>query len=149
MKLDLQKRLAAKVAKVGVGRTSLDPARTADIKEAITKADIRSLIKQGVIKILPARSPSRVRAKARHEKRKKGQARGHGRRKGTAGARIGKKRVWINKIRSQRRLLKGLLIAEKISKTNYRMLYMKAKSGAFRNRTHLMFYVKQNNLLKK
>lgn len=148
MQLSLQKRLAAQVAKVSPSRISFDPARLADIKEAITKADIRALIKQDVIKILPAKSPSRVRARARHIQRKKGRQRGHGKRKGAKGARRGKKELWINKIRPQRRLLKGLLEGQKITKQTYKKIYKKAKGGFFRDRGHLLFYLKQNKLLK-
>src|SRR3989344_3641132 len=51
MDLRKQKELAAEVAKVGVYKIVLDPARYEDLKEAITKADIRALIKDGAITI--------------------------------------------------------------------------------------------------
>jgi len=44
MKLNLQKRLAAQILKCSEKRIQLDTTRLSDIKEAITKADIKSLI---------------------------------------------------------------------------------------------------------
>ena len=41
MKLSNQKRMAAEVLKVGESKVIFDPKRTKEIKEAITKADIR------------------------------------------------------------------------------------------------------------
>ena len=46
----LQKRLAAQVLKVGQSKVWLDPEHLKEIKEAITKADIRKLIMKGWIK---------------------------------------------------------------------------------------------------
>ena len=42
--LNVQKRLAAQILKCGRNRVRFDPDRLEDIKEAITKTDIRSLI---------------------------------------------------------------------------------------------------------
>ncbi len=143
-----QKRLAAKVADVGIGKISLDQSRVDDIKEAITKADVRSLIKQGAIKVKKSKIPSRHRARKRGIQKKKGRQRGEGKRKGRFGARAPKKREWINKIRLLRRTLNVMKDKEQISRKDYRMLYSKAKGGFFRNRAHLIFYIKQNNLFR-
>lgn len=149
MKLNLQKRLAAKIAKAGVDRVHIEPDRVADVKEAITKSDIRSLIAQGAITIRPIKFPSRHRARKRHLQRKKGRQRGDGRRKGAAKARSPAKREWINTIRAQRRLLTELKSTNRIDHITYRNIYAKARGGFFRDRRHLMFYLKQNNLLKE
>ena len=47
--LDVQRRLAAQILKCGENRIRFDLERLEDIKEAITKTDIRSLINNGVI----------------------------------------------------------------------------------------------------
>ena len=146
--LKLQKRLTAEVAGVGLDRISFDPSRSKDIKEAITKADIRALISDGAIKILPVKRPARHRARARHLQRKKGRQRGDGRRKGTAKARTPKKRLWINTIRAQRSLLKYLREKKKITPQTFRKVYKKANGGEFRSKTHMMFFLKRNNLIK-
>ena len=49
----LQKRLAAHILKVGKSRVWLDPTKFKDIDAAITKVDIRKLIKKGYVKALP------------------------------------------------------------------------------------------------
>ena len=47
--LDVQRRLAAQILKCGENRIKFDPDSLEDIKEAITKTDIRSLINNGLI----------------------------------------------------------------------------------------------------
>jgi large subunit ribosomal protein L19e len=149
MNLQIQKVLAAKVAKAGLDRVVLNPARYDEIKEAITRADIRALIKSDAIKILPIRRPSKHRARARAAQRKKGRQRGQGTRKGAKYAREPHKRVWINKIRMLRRTLKNLKIQGKLEASTYKDLYAKSKGGFFRDRGHMMFYIESNKLLKQ
>lgn len=56
MSLSNQRRLAAEVLGVGETRVWIDPTRFEDVVAAITREDIRNLIKEGVIK--PAREGS-------------------------------------------------------------------------------------------
>jgi len=148
MNTETQKVLAAKVAHVGLDRVILDPLRYEDIKEALTKEDIRSLIKQGAIRILPIKRPSRHRARARHEQQKKGRQIGHGTRRGAKSARSPRKQRWMIKIRKIRSTLSGLKEKNLLESKVYRDLYLKAKGGFFRDRGHLMFYMESNKLLK-
>jgi len=149
MNLKLQKKLAAKAFKVGMSRVKIDPKQAADLKEAITKADIRGLVSTGVISILPKRGISRHRARTRHIQRKKGRQRGHGRRKGPAGARTPRKRAWIHLVRAQRRALDALQQRKTIDPSTYRRLYLQIKAGTFRNVRHLLTYAREHGLLKK
>jgi large subunit ribosomal protein L19e len=148
MNLANQKVLAAKAAGVGLGRVMLVPERSAEIKDAITKTDIRALIKSGAIKISNTRTPSRGRAKIRHAQKLRGRRRGQSRRKGASGARAGKKSVWINKIRLLRRTLQTLREQDKLSTETYHQIYRRAKGGFFRDRGHMLFYLEQNKLMK-
>lgn len=148
MNIANQKRLAAKAAGVGVGRVILVPERVSEIKDAITKADIRALIKNGAIKIIDAQSPSRVRAKARHAQKLRGRRRGSGKKRGAAGARLNKKHNWMNKIRLMRSTIKNLKTQNKITQQTYVEIYRKAKGGFFRDRGHMLFYLNQNKLMK-
>lgn len=148
MNLANQKKLAAKAAGVGLGRVILVPERLAEIKDAITKTDIRALIKSGAIKISDARTPSRGRAKLRHLQKVRGRRRGQSRRKGAGGARSNKKTAWINKIRLLRRTLQTLRERDKLSAETYHQIYRKAKGGFFRDRGHMLFYLEQNKLIK-
>ncbi len=149
MNLSNQRVLAAKVANVGLDKVLLVPERVSEIKDAITKADIRALIKSGAIKILDVRSPSRIRAKTRHAQKLRGRRRGSGKRKGASGARSNKKRKWINKIRLMRGTLKNLKVQGKLSQETYTQIYRRAKGGFFRDRGHMLFYLEQNKLLKR
>src|SRR3989338_1009010 len=103
MELKIQKRLAAQVLKCSPKRIRLDVERLEEIKEAITKADIRSLINNKAIIEVQKKGVSRFRAKIRHLKKKKGRYKGFGSRKGRNTARLPPKRRWMNAVRLQRR----------------------------------------------
>lgn len=53
MNLRNQKRICARILCAGKNRVWIDPTRLPDVKEAITKADLVVLIKQGAIKLKP------------------------------------------------------------------------------------------------
>ncbi|MBD3204611.1 50S ribosomal protein L19e [Candidatus Woesearchaeota archaeon] len=148
MNLNVQKRLAADILKGSKNRVRFDTGRIEEIKESITKADIRGLIQDNAIWLKPKKGVSRSRAKKRSRQVKKGLRRGMGSRKGTANARYDKKRKWINKIRAQRKLLKELKNKKKISDKDYRKLYTKSKGGFFRSRRHIRLYINEKGLLK-
>jgi len=128
-----QRRIAAKVLKVGEGRVWIDPESISDVEEAITRADIRDLIEEGVIRKKPKRGVSRGRARVRALKKSLGRRKGHGSRKGTQGARRSKKRQWIIRIRALRRRLKELRAEGVIDKSMYHRLYNKAKGGEIKS----------------
>jgi large subunit ribosomal protein L19e len=149
MTLNSQKNIAARILKCGRSRIWFDPARIGDIKEAITANDVRRLIKDDVIKALPKRGISSYRRKKIIKQLKKGRRRGKGTRKGKLGTRMPRKRVWIQKIRALRNELRKLRSEGRIEKRIYRNIYMKAKGGLFRSRSHLLTYLEKNDLLKK
>lgn len=136
----LQKKLAAKILKVGESRVWLDPKRAKDIKGAITKADVRKLIQKKAIKALPTKIKKRGK-----ERRKKGP----GRRKGAKHSRLTKKKKWISTIRPLRKMLKELRDTKQIDKATYRKLYLLVKGGMFRSRSHLRIYLEQHGIIKK
>jgi len=142
MKLNLQKRLAASVLKVGTSRVWLDPEKAEEISKAITKTDIKSLIKKGIIKAKPKLGVSKGRARLLRIQRQKGRRRGQGSRKGTLNARLSSKKTWINKVRA----LRGTLAAYKhqLDSKFYRELYNKIKGNFFRNVSHLKLYLDKN-----
>jgi large subunit ribosomal protein L19e len=149
MKLKLQKRLAAELLKCSKKRISLDTARLDDIKEAITKADIRSLISEGTIKRKPAKNISRGRARKIATQKRKGRRKGLGKRKGKKTARLPKKEAWMDRIRTQRRFLKELKEKGIIPSLTYQQLYMKSKGGFFRSKRHIKLYIEEHDLVKK
>ncbi len=71
MKLDIQRRIAAKILKVGETRVWIDPDSAEEISKAITKEDIKGLIAQGLIKVKPKKGVSKGRVRILKKERKK------------------------------------------------------------------------------
>ena len=137
----IQKRLAAQIMKCSPKRVSFDESALPEIKEAITKADVRDLISRGLIKKIQRRGISR--------KRKRKTKRGPGSLKGRKTARLPRKEAWKNRIRLQRKLLKELRAKKAITTQTYRNLYSKSKGGFFRSRRHIALYISEHGLRKK
>jgi len=138
--VSLQKKLAAKVLKIGKSRVWIDPEKREDVGKAITKWDIRRLIKKGIIKELP---------KKLHKSKELRKKRGYGSRKGKKYSIVPRKRKWISTIRPLRRLLKELKLSGEIDNQTYKRMRLLAKGGVFRSRSHLRTYLEQHNLLKE
>lgn len=149
MKLSSQKRLAAQILGVGETRVSFDNSKLPEIKEAITKADIRSLISKGFIKSKPVKSVSRFRARKLKSQKRKGRRSGIGSRKGTPASRLPKKRRWISKVRVQRSFIKELKNKKKVTLATYRKSYKMIKGNFFRSKRHIKLYLEEHNLFKK
>lgn len=147
--MKLQKRLAASILKSSPRRIKLDVAELAKIKEAITKADIKGLIGVGLIKVKQIRGKGNFNSRKKKAQKRKGRQKGVGSRKGKASARERPKTKWINKIRSQRVLLKKLKVSGLIDNVAYRNLYRKAKGGFFRNKRHIKTFIEEQGLVKK
>lgn len=149
MKLTAQKRLAASILKCSSKRVKFDPKYLHDVKEAITKADLKSLINEKVITRDPVKGVSRVRARARATQRRKGLQKGPGSKKAKATATITKKESWMKKIRIQRSFLKELKEKGYLESKTYTKLYRKTKGGFFRNKRHIKLYIEEHELAQK
>ncbi len=112
--LSNQRRLAAALLKCGEGRVWLDPSRTEDLADAVTRQDIRAAIKAGVVRAMPVVGTSRFRARIHQTELDRGRHRGDGSRKGSPYARVPKKSRWMLRIRAQRELLQELRDTKKI-----------------------------------
>jgi large subunit ribosomal protein L19e len=144
MSLRIQKRLAAKVMDVGKGRVWIDPERFEDVSAAITRDDIRSLISDGAIKKRPEVGVSRGRVRSIQKQKRKGLRKGPGTRKGPV---FGDE--WVDRIRSMREFLRLIRRRKIITPTVYRMLYLKAKGGAFHDKRQLKSYIEEHNLARR
>jgi len=138
--LTLQKRLAAAVLKVGETRIAMDTEHLEDIKNAITRADIKKMISHGYIKV---KRTKMKRPNLYKKKRKKGS----GSRKGRLKAKVTKKERWMSTIRPLRRMIKDLRDKGTIDTKTYRKTYLLIKSGVFRSRSHLKVYLTQKGIL--
>ena len=136
--LSNQRRLASLLLKCGSGRVWIDPASQEELADAVTRADIRSAIKAGVIRRMPVQGTSRARARRHALEVRKGRHSGPGSRRGTPFSRVPRKDRWVRRIRAQRDLLKGLREAKTITPAVYRLFYRRAKGGMFRSRAHLL-----------
>jgi len=146
--LDVQRRLAAQILKCGKNRIVFDQERLEEIKEAITKTDIRSLINNGLISKRRSMSPSKFWARKRRSQKSYGKQKGFGSRKGKKTARLNPKTTWMNKIRLQRKFIKTLRANNNITSAGYHELYMKSKGGFFRSLRHLKLYTTERGLIK-
>jgi large subunit ribosomal protein L19e len=133
-----QRRMASLLLRCGEGRVWIDPASQEELADAVTRSDIRSAIKAGVIQRIPIRGTSRVRARRHAAEVAKGRHAGPGSRRGTPFARVPKKERWMKRIRAQRDLLKELRQTKRIPPKIYREYYRRAKGGTFRSRAHLL-----------
>jgi len=144
-----QRRIAASIIKRGENGIWIDPERGFKVNLAVTREDIAKLIHDGIIKPRKIVGVSRGRARMRKFKRARGQMRGPGSRKGTANARTNSKRVWINKIRAQRKYLKKLRDDEYITANAYRLLYNQAKGNLFRSVRFLSNHIRESSIAVK
>lgn len=149
MKLTNQKRLAADILKVGRTRVWIDPERSDEVEEVITRTEIRGLIHDGVIQALPQQGVSRGRARVRRVKRKKGLRRGPGSRSGGKTSIESEKELWGHRIKAIRRQLKELVDSRVIQRSTYRRLYLLAKGGVFDNVGQVQQYIEANRLARR
>lgn len=148
MNLKNKRRIAASALKVGRNRVWFDESRLDEIKEVITKSNIRKLINDRTIQARPERSTSRFRIRKRIMQKRKGRRKGPGSRKGSRTARLPKKITWISNVRVQRDFLKMLKSKKMITQKNFWGVYKKIKGGFFRSRRHLKLYLNEHNLIK-
>jgi large subunit ribosomal protein L19e len=134
--LKAKKRLAARVTGVGVHRIRFDTDHLDDIADAITRENIRSLITANTIKIKSFTGTSKGRA---HDKKAQRNKRGttQGSKQGRKGARVGKKEVYVAKVRALRRLLKIAKDRKDLTNPEFWALYKKVGGNTVRNKAHL------------
>lgn len=149
MRLTSQRRVSAQLLKVGENKVWFDPGRLAEIKEAITKADVRGLINDKAIQAKPDTGISGFRSRKIKVQKRKGRMQGPGSRKGSSRSRLPRKTEWMNKVRAQREFLKEVKANGLIDVSTYRSLYLKIKGGFFRSRRHIKLYLNEHNLFKQ
>ena len=134
--LRAKKRLVSRIVGVGVNRVRFDTDHLDDVADAITRDDIRSLITANTISIKSFKGTSRGRAKTKKiQKSKRGATQGS--KKGRKGARVGKKTVYVNKVRSLRYLLRIAKDRKEITNDAYKTIYKKINGNTVRNKAHM------------
>ena len=132
MKLDKKKQLAVRVLKVGKGRVVFEEGRADEIKEAITKQDIKDLHSQGIIKIKPVKGRKKI--KKRKTKKGEGKIKKKVKRR---------KQEYVKITRKLRGYIKELKKQEKISKEEYSELRKKIKTRAFKSKAQLKEHLEE------
>jgi large subunit ribosomal protein L19e len=147
MDLKVQKRLAAQVLNCSPKRVIFNTERLEDIKQAITKRDLKLLIGDKAISMKPMNATSKFRVRKLKLQKRKGRRNGPGSRKGSFNSRFQIKMVWMSNLRVQREFLKLLLEKKIIDRKAYRELYLKSKGGYFRSKRHIKLYLEDHDEL--
>ncbi|MDE1764183.1 MAG: 50S ribosomal protein L19e [Thaumarchaeota archaeon] len=140
--LKTKRQLVSRILGVGMDRIKFDPTYLDDVTDAITRQNIRSLITANVIEVKPIKGTSKGRAhfkKAQHKKRSRKQ----GSKKGRKGARIGKKEVYVKRIRAMRHQLKVSKSRKEITNESYWKLYKQTSGNQVRNLAHLRSLIEE------
>lgn len=130
MNLAKKKNLAAKVLKIGKKRICFSNENLAEIKEAITKQDIKDLHKEGIIKIKPVKGRKRI--------KKRKTRRGPGKIKKKIRKR---KQTYVKITRKLREYLKHLKKQRIISNELFLGLRKKIRMRDFKSKAHLKEYL--------
>ena len=131
-----KRRMAAEILGVGQSRIRLDPEATEQLQDAITRESIRGWISAGLIWSVPKKGISRGRLRVRRIKGKR-RGKGQGSKKGAKGARVGKKRIWVTRVRMLRRILKVHRDRGYITNQDFKTLYLQVKGAQIRTRKRL------------
>jgi large subunit ribosomal protein L19e len=141
MNMKMLRRIASGILRAGTSRVRINTIGNMEqIGGAMTRADIRGLIKEKIITVIP------VKGRPKKERRK---GRGEGKRKGTSNARMPFKTLWMRKIRALRKYLDKLISGGYVEKANKRKFYLKMKGGYFRGKSAFYAYLKDNGFLVK
>lgn len=130
MKLDKKKVLAVRTLGVGRDRIAFNANRLDEIKEAITKQDIRDLYASGAIMIKEIKG-SRTIVKRKTRRR-------HGSIRKTI---KGGKAHYMIRTRKLRAYISEMLKQEKITKDQYLQLRKQIKASTYRNKAHMKEHI--------
>ena len=126
MKLENKKEFAAKVLGIGKGRIVFNKLRLAEIKEAMTRQDIKDLHNDGAIAIKEIKGRKKIvrrRTRRRVGSRKK--------------SIVNKKRIYMTITRKLRSYIAELRKAEKITYEQYLMLRREIRAHNFKDKSRM------------
>ncbi|BCS90628.1 MAG: 50S ribosomal protein L19e [Candidatus Micrarchaeota archaeon] len=136
MELSKAKEIAASLLNRGVSAVRIKDEAKERVAQALTREDIRAIIKDGLIYAKPEKKNISMHGKIRRIKRNKGRSRGYGRRNGTRSARSENR--YIKRIRAQRRLLKKLKEDSVIDNNQFKFYYRLVRGNIFDSKSNLL-----------
>lgn len=131
MKLENKKKFAAKVLGVGNGRIILNKSRLSEIKEAMTRQDIRDLFASGAISV--AEIKGRRKVEKRVTRRRAGSVRQPA---------VNKKRKYMITTRKLRAYVSELRKNENVTKEQFLKLRNEIRASAFKDKAHFKERIK-------
>jgi len=140
MSVKLTKRAASSIMRRGRSAIKIAAGSEKNASEAITRSDVRELIKSGKIYAVKAKKNVSRYGKELNKKREQGRRRGKGSRKGTKKTRQGSK--YIKEIRAQRRILRLLKADKTIDNKAYKRFYALSKGGSFPTKLSLINHIR-------
>ena len=144
MSIKLTKRVASALMKRGKTAVKLNPAFLEDARKALTREDVREMIKKGSIYAVKPKHNLSLYGGILNKKREQGRKRGRGKRRGTAKARSGVE--YKKEIRAQRRVLAALKTEKTIDNQLFKKLYALVKGGTFSNKVTLLNRVRSEGV---
>jgi ribosomal protein L19E len=130
MNLSKKKNLAAKTLKVGKGRISFVKSRLDEIKEIITKQDVKDLAAEGAIKIKAIQGKKKVQKKG---KRSPGNVR----------KKVNKrKQEYVKLTRKLRKNARGKKVSGEISREEEKEIRKKIRNRTFKSNANLKDYIR-------
>jgi len=132
MNLKKKKKLAARTLGLGIDSIAFRNERIDEIKEAITKQDIRDLVSSGAIIIKPV--------KGRRKKEKNKNKKGFGKIKKKIKAR---KQNYVRLTRKLRQYVKQLKMQEKVTQEDYKKIRKQIRAKTFRSKSHMRELIKK------
>jgi len=130
MNLNKKKELATRTLKVGKERIMLMPGRLDEIKEAITKQDIRDLQKEGAIMI------KEIKGRKKNIKKKTRRSTGNIRKKVKK-----RKQEYVKITRKLRSFVAEMKKQGKLSKEDVKEIRKKIRNRLFKSKAHLRDYI--------
>ncbi|MDE1871298.1 MAG: 50S ribosomal protein L19e [Candidatus Micrarchaeota archaeon] len=144
MSVRLTKRIASELLGRGTSNVRIKPDSIKEAEKAITREDVRALVKSGGIYVIKKKHNISAYSKVLNEKRRKGRRRGMGRRKGTKSARGILE--YKKKVRGQRRMLKALKGEKLIENERFKKYYALVKGGNFASKASLLSHIRNEGL---
>jgi large subunit ribosomal protein L19e len=138
-----KRELVSRILGVGANRIRFEPDRLEDVGDSITRENIRSLVNSGAVWTIQRKGTSRGRSVDKKSVWKI-HGKGPGSKKGKKTARVGKKAVYVVRVRSMRYHLRVLKERKDINNDVYWGLYKKVNGGQVRSLAHLRDLVKES-----